>query len=109
MEENNENKVFEISPELIDQIKQLIEVNDIEALLDLFEDFHYADVAEILEELNFEEGIYIIKLLDSEKTSDVLAELDEDLREKILNNLSAKEIAEEVAELDTASEFPSKC
>lgn len=101
MEENTENKVFEISPELIDQVKQLIEANDIEALLDLFEDFHYADVAEILEELNFEQGVYIIKLLDSEKTADVLAELDEDIREKILDNLSAKEIAEEVAELDT--------
>ena len=45
--------------------------------------------------------IYIIKLLDSETTSDVLTELDEDVREKILKNLSAKEIAEEVEELDT--------
>ncbi|MFL2643727.1 MAG: magnesium transporter, partial [Flavobacteriaceae bacterium] len=44
---------------------------------------------------------YIIKLLDSEKTSDVLMELDDDYREKILKNLSAKEIAEEVQELDT--------
>ena len=45
--------------------------------------------------------VYIIKLLDSEKTSAVLMELDEDIREKILQNLSAKEIAEEVEELDS--------
>ena len=44
---------------------------------------------------------YIIKLLDSEKTSEVLMELDDDYREKILNNLSVKEIAEEVEELDS--------
>jgi len=45
--------------------------------------------------------VYVIKLLDSETTSDILMELDEDDREKVLKNLSAKEIAEEVEELDT--------
>ena len=43
----------------------------------------------------------MIKLLDSEKTSDVLTELDEDVREAILSNLSSKEIASELEELDT--------
>ena len=62
---------------------------------------HYADVAEILDELSFDDVIYIIKLIDSEKTSAVLMELDEDIREKILQKLSAKEIAEEVEELDS--------
>jgi magnesium transporter len=40
-------------------------------------------------------------LLDSETTADALAEVDPDIRESILVNLSAKEIALEVAELDT--------
>ena len=62
---------------------------------------HHADVAEILDELSFKQAIYIIKLLDSETTSEVLMDLDEDVREKILANLSAKEIAEEIDELDT--------
>ena len=62
---------------------------------------HYADIAEILDELSFDNVVYIIKLLDSEKTSAVLMELDEDIREKTLQNLSAKEIAEEVEELDS--------
>jgi magnesium transporter len=62
---------------------------------------HYADIAEILDELNLDQATYIIKLLDSETTSDVLSELEEDVREKVLQNLSIKEIAEEVKELDT--------
>ena len=62
---------------------------------------HYADIAEVLDELSFDNVVYIIKLLDSEKTSAVLMELDEDIREKTLQNLSAKEIAEEVEELDS--------
>ena len=40
-------------------------------------------------QLNLFQATYIIKLLDSEQTSDILAELDDDVREKILENLSA--------------------
>ena len=39
--------------------------------------------------------------LDSEKTAEILLELDEEVREKILRNLSPKEIAEELDELST--------
>jgi len=55
----------------------------------------------LIEALSIEDAIYLVKLLDSEKTADALAEVDEDFREKILDQLSAKEIAEEVEELDT--------
>lgn len=101
MSEEKEHIAFEISEELIDQVQQLIvSQNDAEARA-FFDEYHFADIAEILEELDFKQSVYIIKLLDSEKTSDILAELDEDLREKILKQLSAKEIAQEIEELDT--------
>ena len=92
---------FEITKELIEQLEVLIQQQDEKAVLVLLGDEHHADIAEVLEELNFNEATYIIKLLDSDKTSDILMELDEDVREKILKNLSAKEIAEELDELDT--------
>lgn len=101
MNSEKEHSQFKLSDELLEQVRQLIENNTNESLLELFSNFHYADIAEIIDELNFEESIYIFKLLDSEKTSEVLAELDEDIREKILENLSAKEIAKEIEELDT--------
>lgn len=101
MEETQENIQFQLTDELLENVQSLISYNDDKQLKELLKEFHYADIAEILDELNFEEAIYIIKLLDSETTSDVLTELDEDVREKILKNLSAKEIAEEVEELDT--------
>uniref|UniRef100_UPI00404A779C magnesium transporter n=1 Tax=Gelidibacter sp. TaxID=2018083 RepID=UPI00404A779C len=101
MSEEKENIQFELTNELIEQVEQLIEIKNDKQLRMLLDDFHYADVAEILDELNLEESIYIIKLLDSETTSEILMELDEDNREKILKNLSAKEIAEEIEELDT--------
>ncbi|MGE5945041.1 MAG: magnesium transporter [Flavobacteriales bacterium] len=101
MQEEKENIQFELTDELIQQVEQLIEVKKDKELKKLLDEFHYADIAEILDELNLEEAVYIIKLLDSETTSDILMELDEDNRERVLRNLSSKEIAEEIEELDT--------
>lgn len=92
---------FEITEELLENISIHIENSNNKALEELFLDVHHADIAEVLDDLSFSDALYIIKLLDSEKTSDVLMDLDDDVREKILKNLSAKEIAEEVEELDT--------
>lgn len=92
---------FKLTEELLDQIQVLIQGQKDQDLLSLMQEIHYADIAEIADELEVQEATYLIKLLDSEKTSDVLTELDEDVREAILNNLTAKEIAEEIAELDT--------
>jgi len=105
---------FEITKEFIQEVEQFIAKKNNDTLLNLLEGVHYADIAEIIEELNTEDAIYLIKLLDSEVTSDVIAELDEDDREKILKELSSKEIAEEIDELDTddaadiISELPEK-
>ena len=93
--------VFEITNEFLENLSTLIKTNNNAAITKLFKEVHYADVAEVLDEVNFEEAIYIIKLLDSEKTSEILTELEDDIREKILENLSAKEIAEEVEEMDS--------
>ncbi len=92
---------FEISDLFLENLTSLILNKDDKAISLVFEDVHFADIAEVLDEVNFDEAIYIIKLLDSEKTSEILTELDEDIREKILENLSAKEIAEEVEEMDS--------
>jgi len=101
VEEIQDNIQFQLTDELIEQVEVLVENQDDKELKNLLNEFHYADIAEILDELDLDDAIYLIKLLDSETTSDILTELDEDTREKILKNLSAKEIAEEVEELDT--------
>lgn len=92
---------FEITKELLENVSNYIETSNNSALSELFDEMHHADIAEVLDELSFDEAVYIIKLLDSETTSEVLMDVDDDVREKILKNLSAKEIAEEVEELDS--------
>ncbi|SEL59156.1 magnesium transporter [Maribacter orientalis] len=92
---------FKLTEELVKNIEQHIENKNNAELIALFQDVHYADIAEIINELDNDEATYLIKLLDSDKTSDILTELDEDVREAILGNLSSKEIASELGELDT--------
>ncbi len=92
---------FEITKNIIQEVSEYINVKNNVALDELFSEMHHADVAEILDEISFNQAVYIIKLLDSEKTAEVLMDVDDDLREKILKKLSAKEIAEEIDELDT--------
>ncbi|MDG1529358.1 MAG: magnesium transporter [Polaribacter sp.] len=92
---------FEITKDLLENVTLHIENGNDNGLSMLFSEMHYADIAEVLEEISYNEAVYVIKLLDSETTSDILIELDEDVREKIFEQLTAKEIAEEVEELDS--------
>jgi magnesium transporter len=101
VEEIQDNIQFQLTDELIEKVEVLVEYEDDKELKLLLNEFHYADIAEILDELDVDDAVYVIKLLESGLTSDILMELDEGNRENILKQLSAKEIAEEIEELDT--------
>jgi magnesium transporter len=92
---------FQVHKDFITAIKILIAEESNVKLRKNLKDLHHADIAELVNELNSDQGTYLIKILDSEKTADILPELDEYHREAVLENLSAKEIAEEVEILDT--------
>jgi len=94
-------KTFELSKEIIQEISQLISSKKNKEIKKIVDGIHYADLAEIINDLDFDQRVYLIKLIDSDKTSDVLTEVDEDVREKILEALSVKEIAGEIKELDS--------
>ena len=92
---------FQIDTSFLKNLKNLIREKKDLNLRRKFKTMHYADLAEIIELLSKDDATYVIKLLGSETTADALAEVDPGIRESILENLSAKEIALEVAELDT--------
>ena len=94
-------KTFELSKELIDNISDLILNENNKEIKKIVKTLHYADLAELINELKFDESLYLLKLIDSDKTSDVLTELDDDLRERVLKEFSEKEIAGEIKELDS--------
>ena len=79
MEKTKEHIPFEITEALIDALNGFIDSKDDKAILEQLQDVHYADIAEILDDLNLDQATYVIKLLDSQTTSDILAELEEDV------------------------------
>ena len=83
----------EITRELLDQIKETIQSQDEASLTGLLENLHPADIAEICEELEWKDAHYIYLLLDDEIASDVLAELEEPERNKLLGTLPPEVIA----------------
>jgi len=92
---------FKLTPEFLTEIQSAISSKNKKMLLKHTAELHYADLAEVINELDAQEATYLVKLFPSEKTADVFTELDEDLREQILAKLTSEEIAAEIAELDT--------
>ena len=92
---------FQINKDFINHVTLLVDNHDIKEIQHVFKDVHYADLAELFEEVDTDLAVSIIKILNTDKTSDAIVELDEDIREEILKGMSSDEIAKEVDELDS--------
>ena len=89
---------FSLSKELLSELREWIADGKDTAIAQATIDAHAADIAELLNELKRDEAVYVYRLLDEEKAADVMLELDEDVREKLLSSLTSREIAEELIE-----------
>lgn len=86
-------KSIENRKAFLEQIIQLIEQESNQEIRDLICELHHADIAEILDDLNFDRAKYVFTLLDEEIAANILTDLEEDVREKLLSELSSEEIA----------------
>ncbi|MDR1381464.1 MAG: magnesium transporter [Tannerella sp.] len=94
--------MIELTKEYMDDLKKVIELKDEEKAAEILGHLHPADVAELYRELTLREAIYLYLLLDGDKAADVLMELEEDDRRKLLKELPNKLIAERfINEMDT--------
>ena len=87
---------FELTKEYLEDLSDAIAEGRDTFLQSELEELHPADVAEIFDQLKAPELSYLFKLLEGEKAADVMIELDEDDREKLLSTLTSKEIANRV-------------
>lgn len=87
------------TPEYIQNVQQIIKNDEKDKARELLKDLHPADIAELYQQLNLDEAEYIYMLLDGEKAADVLLELDEDDREKMLKQLPSEVIAKQFIRL----------
>ncbi|MBO4955450.1 MAG: magnesium transporter [Muribaculaceae bacterium] len=92
----------EFSEEYLDNLRSIIQRGDTEKAREELATLHPADIAELYQDLDLAEAEFLYKLLDSEVAADVLMELDEDDRRKLLEGMPAEEIAKQfIDHLDT--------
>lgn len=91
----------EYTDEYLEHIRKIIHDNDIDQARKELKDLHPADIAELYQNLDFEEAEFLYKLLDEDTAADVLMELDEDDRRKLLDAMPAEQIAKQIDHLDT--------
>lgn len=94
--------MLELTRKEIDALRNHIQQHNDEALKTSLKELYPADIADLFGALSLEETIYIYRLLEGDRAADVLMELDEDERRKVLGELSNAEIAETFVEnMDT--------
>ena len=89
---------FQLTKEFLETIKVHIDSKDNQSIEKLCKNLLPPDIAEILKSIHFQDAKYLIDIFDEEFAADVLIELEEELRERLLENLSSKEIAEDVVD-----------
>ena len=82
-----------MTQEFINHIKELIDKKDSVLIQEAVSKLHPADIAEICLELTTEQARFLYRQLDNETAADALIEMDEDLRNDLLEELPSEAIA----------------
>lgn len=90
-----------IDSRLVEQVSQALQLSDLTTLRAVVADMHEADLGALLEALDAEERTRLISLLGRDFDFTALTEVDDSVREEILETLSAETVAEGVRDLDT--------
>ncbi|KRE14998.1 magnesium transporter [Bosea sp. Root381] len=86
---------------LVEQVSQALLLSDLTTLRAVVADMHEADLGALLEALEPEERPRLISLLGPDFDFTALTEVDDSVREEILEGLSPETLAEGVRDLDT--------
>ncbi len=96
-----EDGVFGLEDELEQGVVEALARSRDDRLKALVDPLHYTEVADLLEHLNPEERIGLIKLIRSELDPAILSELDENVRDEIIDLLGVDEVAAVVSGLES--------
>ncbi len=84
---------IEVNKEFIEELISLIESQESEELTQIAEKLFPQDIAEIFDDLNLDQAVYLASLLDDQKRVDVLIELEPEVKLKFLRGYSSDDIA----------------
>lgn len=87
--------------ELLQQINEAIEAEDAARLNELLEPMHAADIADIIERLDPARRRAFLTLYGGEIDGEILSEIDESIRDAVVEQLPREVLAEAVREMDS--------
>jgi magnesium transporter len=90
-----------LRPEFVERVLDAVEAGDDETARELVEPLHPADVADLIELAARDERDGLVKALAGIVDADVLAEMNEHVRETLLDALGPEEVARIAGELET--------
>ncbi|MFD1795479.1 magnesium transporter [Paracoccus aurantiacus] len=96
-----EEDEFVPSRELIDQIREAIDEEDPARLDELLEPMHAADIADVIENLSAARRRTFMSLWSGEIDGDILSEIDESIRDEIVELMPKSALADAVREMDS--------
>lgn len=96
-----EEDVYALDTGLVDAVLAAVYANSQSALLELFEDLHEADIADLLEQIGSDDRRRLIHLWGEHMDGEVLPELEEGVRDEVLAETPDEVLAEAVKDLDT--------
>ncbi|MBU9699227.1 magnesium transporter [Rhodobacteraceae bacterium HSP-20] len=91
----------ELDDARVEAIRAAVGFGDRDRVLALVEPLHAADIADFLEQIEPEERRGFLLLYSGEIDGDLLSEIDETIREEVIESLPAEVVAEAVRDLDT--------
>lgn len=94
-------KQFELSKQYLESLRVAIEAENFEFIRESFDGVNMADVAALLEELSFDESLYVIRSIETQQSADILIELEDDTLAKVLKEMQASEMATYIEMMDS--------
>lgn len=92
----------EFTPEDIERIEQFIDTEQRQEVLQELEGMHPADIAELFQHLNLKQAEWVFELIPNrEEKADILMELDEEERKKLMEGMDPEQIGHYIDLLDT--------
>lgn len=86
----------ELNKEFFERLQHVIEVRDSDEARQMLEEMHPADIAELFEEIDLDDAKFLFLLLDPETAADVIVELEEEEKEKLLDSIPSDIIADQL-------------
>ncbi|MBT3556467.1 MAG: magnesium transporter [Rhodospirillales bacterium] len=99
--EQGDSPSFELDTDQVDEIVDALDAADFAAVRKLCAPLHYADVADLLEWLSTADRLRLLDVLGDDLDHDSLAELDDNVRDEILEHWGLDNIVQAVTNLDS--------